>query len=171
MFTQTFPPLPPPFPDDDDNRGDGFACSGRAMDTIVQDLVFGKKNRSRASTVSSKETTGSWFKDKHLLNFLKQGGDGTNGCGGNGAGDDSGGGRISTSRSYSPTTHFESSSSEHSLPMRFVGSRLSLSFCVCLHPNACTCIAVLTTRQHGFSSSFPLFVPSPLHFLSICQSV
>lgn len=100
------------------------------MDSIVQDLVFGHKGRARASTVSSKEVTGSWLKDRRLLGFLKNGKGGRNGSGShrsNGVdGRGIGGGGGNGSEASTPTTRYDSNSSAHSVRMRSVGLKFSL---------------------------------------------
>lgn len=108
---------------------DDCVSSGRGMDSIVQDLVFGHRGRARASTVSSKEVTGSWLKDRRLLGFLKNGKGGRNGSGSrrnNGVdGRDIGGGG-NRSEASTPTTRYDSNSSAHSVHMRSVRLWLSL---------------------------------------------
>lgn len=79
------------------------------MDSMVQDLVFGKKRNKAAAAVGPSggggggpEVSGSWVKDKSLVpSFLR------NGAGGVGGG-------IGRSRSSTPTTRYDSSSSAHS---------------------------------------------------------
>lgn len=81
------------------------------MDSIVQDLVFGKKRNKSAAAVGPvggggvSEVAGNWVKDKSLVPaFLRHGSGGTSVAGG-------GAGR---SRSSTPTTRYDSSSSAHS---------------------------------------------------------
>lgn len=101
---------------------DDHVSSGRGMDSIVQDLVFGHRGRARASTISSKEVTGSWLKDRRLLGFLKNEKGSRSGSGrSNGVdGRDISGGGGNRSESSTPTTRYDSNSSAHSVHMRSV---------------------------------------------------